>query len=450
MKSLVNADRMARPDSLSAESNKHRVVIVGGGFGGLSVTQSLKNAPVEVTLIDRRNFHLFQPLLYQVATGWLSPANIAATLRATLKHQQNARVLLAEATAIDVDSRRVLLNNGGAIGYDTLIVATGSRHHYFGNDHWEALAPGLKTVEDATEIRRRIFLAFEAAERGATEDQLQALLTFVIVGGGPTGVELAGALGEIANDTLKNDFRRIDPAKARILLIEAGERILSTYPVELSDKAVAGLQKLGVTVLTHTLVSDVKPTTVTVKRGARVETIPCRTVIWAAGVEASPLGKAIARATEAKLDRSGRVLVEPDLSVPGHPEIFVIGDLASYRHQTGSPLPGVAPVAIQQGRYVADRIRGRLAGKPFAPFHYRDRGNMAIIGRASAVADLGKLRFSGFLAWLTWLFVHLIHLVEFQDKVLVLVQWGWYYFSRNRAARLITGDATNESGSQCT
>jgi NADH:ubiquinone reductase (H+-translocating) len=450
MNSLAKADKTEQPQLLSAESNKHRVVILGGGFGGLSAAQGLKNTPVEVTLIDRRNFHLFQPLLYQVATGWLSPANIAATLRATLKRQRNARVLLAEATGIDVNSRRVLLNNGGEIGYDTLIVATGSRHHYFGNGHWEALAPGLKTVEDATEIRRRIFLAFEAAERGATEDQLQALLTFVIVGGGPTGVELAGALGEIANDTLKNDFRRIDPAKARILLIEAGERILSTYPVELSDKAVAGLQKLGVTVLTHTVVSDVKPTAVTVKRGATVETIPSRTVIWAAGVEASPLGKAIARATGTKLDRSGRVLVEPDLSVPGHPEIFVIGDLASYRHQTGSPLPGVAPVAIQQGRYVADRIRGRLAGKPFAPFHYRDRGNMAIIGRASAVADLGKLRFSGFLAWLTWLFVHLIHLVEFQDKVLVLVQWGWYYFSRNRAARLITGDDTNESGSQCT
>jgi NADH:ubiquinone reductase (H+-translocating) len=446
MKSLVTADRTAQRDSLSAESNKHRVVILGGGFGGLSATQSLKNAPVDVTLIDRRNFHLFQPLLYQVATGWLSPANIAATLRATLKHQQNARVLLGEATGIDVDSRRVLLNNGGAIGYDTLVVATGSRHHYFGNDHWEALAPGLKTVEDATEIRRRIFLAFEAAERGATEDRLQALLTFVIVGGGPTGVELAGALGEIANDTLKNDFRSIDPAKARILLIEASERILSAYPVELSDKAVAALQKLGVTVLTHTLVSDLKPTAVTVKRGATVETIPCRTVIWAAGVEASSLGKAVAQATGSKLDRSGRVIVEPDLSVPGYPEIFVIGDLASYRHQTGSPLPGVAPVAIQQGRYVADRIRGRLDGKPFAPFHYRDRGNMAIIGRASAVADLGKLKFSGFLAWLAWLFVHLIHLVEFQDKVLVLVQWGWYYFSRNRGARLITGDATKELG----
>jgi NADH:ubiquinone reductase (H+-translocating) len=431
---------MAQPDSLAASESKHRVVIIGGGFGGLYAAQCLKHAPVEATLIDRRNFHLFQPLLYQVATGWLSPANIAATLRATLKRQQNARVLLAEASGIDAGSRRVLLNTG-SVGYDTLIVATGSRHHYFGNDHWEALAPSLKTVEDATEIRRRIFSAFEAAERGADKERLKGLLTFVIVGGGPTGVELAGALGEIANDTLKNDFRHIDPTKARILLIEGGERILPTYAPELSHHAEISLRKLGVTVQTHTFVSDIQPAVVTVRRDdGTVETIPSQTVIWAAGVQASSLGKAVAQATGAKLDRSGRILVEPDLSVPGYPEIFVIGDLANYSHQTGSPLPGVAPVAIQQGRYVAGLIRGRLAGKLRPPFRYRDRGNMAIVGRASAVADLGKLKFSGFLAWLVWLFVHLINLVEFENKVLVLVQWGWYYFSRNRAARLITGD----------
>jgi NADH:ubiquinone reductase (H+-translocating) len=436
---------MAQPDSLAASESKHRVVIIGAGFGGLYAAQCLKHAPVEATLIDRRNFHLFQPLLYQVATGWLSPANIAATLRATLKRQRNIRVLLAEATGIDAGSRRVLLNTG-SIDYDTLIVATGSRHHYFGNDHWEALAPSLKTVEDATEIRRRIFSAFEAAERGAALEQLQALLTFVIVGGGPTGVELAGALGEIANDTLKNDFRHIDPTKARILLIEAGERILPTYPPELSHQAEIALQKLGVTVQTHTSVTEIQPTNVTVKRGGTVETIPSRTVVWAAGVQASSLGKAVAQATGAKLDRTGRIVVEPNLSVSGYPEIFVIGDLANYSHQTGSPLPGVAPVAIQQGRYVAGLIRDRLAGKTRPPFHYRDRGNMAIIGRASAVADLGKLKFSGFLAWLVWLFVHLMNLVEFENKVLVLVQWGWYYFSRNRAARLITGDtATNQN-----
>ena len=441
---------MAQPDSLPARGgNKPRVVIIGGGFGGLYAAQCLKHTLVEVTLIDRRNFHLFQPLLYQVATGWLSPANIAATLRATLKRHRNIRVFLAEATGIDAGSRRVLLNTG-SIDYDTLIVATGSRHHYFGNDHWETLAPSLKTVEDATEIRRRIFSAFEAAERTAASEQLQALLTFVIIGGGPTGVELAGALGEIANDTLKNDFRHIDPTKTRILLMEAGERILPTYPPKLSHRAEISLQKLGVTVQTHTFVTDIQPLGVTVKHSDTVETIPCRTVIWAAGVQASALGKSVAQATGAKLDRSGRITVEPDLSVPGYPEIFVIGDLANYSHQTGNPLPGIAPVAIQQGRYVAKLIRGRLAGKPAPPFRYRDRGNMAIIGRASAVADLGKLKFSGFLAWLVWLFVHLINLVEFENKVLVLVQWGWYYFSRNRAARLITGDDTNESGSQCT
>jgi NADH dehydrogenase len=417
----------------------HQVVIVGGGFGGLSAAQQLKNAPVQVTLIDRRNFHLFQPLLYQVATGWLSPANIAATLRATLKRHQNTRVLLAEVLGIDVDGRCVVLEDG-ALPYDSLIVAAGSRHHYFGNDHWEPLAPGLKTVEDATEIRSRIFSAFEAAERECDSERLNALLTFVIVGGGPTGVELAGALGEIANDTLRYDFRNIDPSKARIRLVEGGDRILPTYPANLSRQAELSLNSLGVTVHAKTSVTDIQPGAVTVKRGAAVEQILCSTVIWAAGVKASFLGNAIAESTGAKLDRSGRVLVEPDLTVPGHPEIFVIGDLANYPHQTGNPLPGVAPVAIQQGRYVAKALESRLAGKPSRPFRYRDRGNMASVGRASAVADIGRFEFAGFFAWLAWLFVHLIHLVEFEDKVLVLIQWGWYYFSRNRAARLITGE----------
>ncbi len=417
----------------------HQVVIIGGGFGGLYAAQCLKNVPVEVHLIDRRNFHLFQPLLYQVATGWLSPANIAATLRATLNRHKNIHVLLATAIGVDVDARQVLLTNG-SLPYDTLVVAAGSRHHYFGNDHWETLAPGLKTVEDAIEIRRRIFYAFEAAEREADMGHLSALLTFVIVGGGPTGVELAGALGEIANDTLKHDFRNIDPSKARILLIEGGNRILPSYPADLSYQAEMSLNRLGVTVQTQALVTDIKPHAITVKHGDTVKIIPCTTVIWAAGVQASFLGKVIARATGAGLDRSGRVLVEPDLTVAGHPEIFVIGDLANYSHQTGKPLPGTAPVAMQQGRYVARLIQRRLSGAPSIPFRYRDRGNMAIIGRASAVADLNKVNFSGFLAWLAWLFVHLMNLVEFENKVLVLVQWGWYYFSRNRAARLITGD----------
>src|SRR5437667_44626 len=330
---------------------EHRLVIIGGGFGGLYAAQSLKNAALEVTLIDCRNFHLFQPLLYQVATGWLSPANIASTLRAVLKRQKNARVLLGEAIDIDVNKRQVMLANG-RVDYDTLIVATGSRHHYFGNDHWEALAPGLKTIEDATEMRRRIFLAFEAAEREADPMRVRALLTFIIVGGGPTGVELAGALGEIARDTLINDFRSIDPADARILLIEAADRTLTTYPAEL----------------------------------------------------------------------------------------FVIGDLANYRQPTGQPLPGLAPVAMQEGEYVARLLRNRLEGKTTAPFRYKDRGNMAIVGRGSAVAYIGRVQLAGFGAWLAWLFVHIVNLIEFENKILVLVQWAWYYFRRNRAARLITGD----------
>ncbi|MGE5305450.1 MAG: NAD(P)/FAD-dependent oxidoreductase [Alphaproteobacteria bacterium] len=432
-------------------ADDHKVVIIGGGFGGLRATQCLRNASVRVTLIDRRNFHLFQPLLYQVATGWLSPANIASTLRATLKRQTNAHVLLAEVVDVDVQRRCVSLRDG-SVSYDTLIVATGSRHHYFGKD-WEKLAPGLKTVEDATEIRSRIFAAFEAAEREKDPQRVRALLTFVIVGGGPTGVELAGALGEIANDTIKNDFRNIDPSDSRILIIEGGERILPTYPRELSRKAEISLNKLGVTVQARSVVADIHPEAVMVRRGETIERISCGTIIWAAGVQASFLGRRIAEATGAQVDRAGRVLVAPDLTVNGHPEIILIGDLANYSHQDKAPLPGIAPVAIQQGRYAAELIRSRLKGKSLPPFRYRDRGNMAIVGRASAVADLGRFHFAGFLAWLAWLFVHLIELIEFENKVLVLIQWGWYYFSRNRAARLITGDRPpamrSNSGDEC-
>jgi NADH dehydrogenase len=417
-----------------------RVVIIGGGFGGLSAAQNLKNVAVQVSLLDRRNFHLFQPLLYQVATAWLSPANIASTLRATLKHQRNASVLLGDIDDIDVQRRRVALHDC-QIEYDTLIVATGSLPFYFGKQHWQEYAPGLKTIEDATEIRRRIFMAFEAAERACGPVDFDALLTFAIVGGGPTGVELAGALGEIAHDTLTHDFRNIDPSRTRILLLEGGGRLLPTYAPELSAKATASLEKLGVTVRVNALVSEIRPEGLTIKSGESLEQVPCRTVIWAAGVTASPLGRLIAAKTGAKTDRAGRVMVEPDLTVPGHPEIFVIGDLASYVHQTGRPLPGVAPVAIQQGRYAAGVIAARLNAAPrVRPFRYRDRGNMAIVGHASAVAEIGRLRFSGYLAWLAWLFVHLVKLIEFENKVLVLIQWGWYYFSRNRAARLITGE----------
>ena len=417
-----------------------RVVIVGGGFGGLSAAQSLKHAPVRVTLVDRRNFHLFQPLLYQVATGWLSPANIASTLRTALRHQENARVILGEVVDVDIERQQVVLCDG-RIDYDTLVLATGSSHHYFGNESWRTLAPGLKTVEDATEIRRRIFLAFETAERESDPAKLDALLTFAIVGGGPTGVELAGALGEIAHDTLTHDFRNIDPTKTRIHLFEGGERILPTYAAELSVKAAAGLNRLGVSVHEKAIVSEITPEAVTIKRGETVERIACRTVIWAAGVQASPLGQSLAARIGAKIDRAGRLMVEPDLTIAGHPELFVIGDLANCSQQTGKPLAGVAPVAIQEGRYIARVIAARIKKKPVAPFHYRDRGSMAIIGRASAVAEIGRLHFSGYLAWLAWLFVHIVELVEFENKILVLVQWSWYYFSRNRAARLITRTA---------
>jgi NADH dehydrogenase len=417
----------------------HHVVIIGGGFGGLYAVKSLKRALVRITLLDRRNFHLFQPLLYQVATGALSPANIAAPLRAVLKRQSNTEVLLAEAIDIDVAHQRVILSDG-VVDYDTLIVATGARHHYFGNDQWENDAPGLKTIEDATEIRRRILLAFEAAEREPHAERRRALLTFVIVGGGPTGVELAGAISELAHHTLRGNFHHINPADACIILLEGTDRILPAYPPELSAKAARALAGLGVTVRTGTVLTDVQPEVVTARSGETSVHLPAHTVLWAAGVEASPLGRLLAKASGAPVDRAGRIVVQPDLTLPGHPQIFVIGDLANYSHQTGKPLPGVAPVAMQQGRYVADLIQRRLRGETLPPFHYKDRGNMATIGRAAAVVDLGWVRFSGFFAWLTWLFVHLMNLVQFGNRVLVLLQWAGNYFSRNRPARLITGE----------
>jgi NADH dehydrogenase len=416
----------------------HRIVIIGGGFGGLRAAQSMKKLPVLIKLIDRRNFHLFQPLLYQVATGWLSPANIASTLRAVLRHQKNAQVLLAEVTDIDAQRRKVIFA-GGELGYDTLIVATGSSHHYFGHDDWEKFAPGLKTIEDATEMRRRIFSAFESAERETDAAKIRAWLNFIIVGGGPTGVELAGALADIANKTLTHDFRSIDPADAQILLLEASDRILSTYPEDLSSKAQRFLNNLGVSVQTRTAVTEIRPGEVVVRRAETSVTIPCQTVLWAAGVRASHLGAALARCRGATLDRAGKVIVQDDFSIAGHPEIFVIGDLASYTPGGGKPLPGLAPVAQQAGRYVAKVIGARLTGKTPRQFTYRDRGSMAIVGRATAIADLAGWHLAGFTAWLAWLFVHLMQLVEFENRVLVLVQWGWFYFRRSRAARLITG-----------
>jgi NADH:ubiquinone reductase (H+-translocating) len=418
---------------------KQRVVIVGGGFGGLYAAKALAKAAVEVTLIDRRNFHLFQPLLYQVATGGLSPANIAAPLRAVLKRQRNTRVLLGEVVDFDLGRRLVVLRDGATIPYDSLLVATGARHSYFGHPEWEQYAPGLKTVEDATAMRQRILYAFEAAERTTDPDQRQAWLTFVIVGGGPTGVELAGTVAEVAHYTLPGNFRAIDPRSARVLLLEAADRILPTYPPKLSAKAAAALADLRATVRTGALVTDIQPDRVTIQCGDHTKVVRTHTVLWGAGVEASSLGKVLARATGASLDRAGRIVVEPDLSLPGHPEVFVIGDLANYPYQTGKPLPGLAPVAMQQGQYVANRIERRLTGGAPVPFHYRDRGTMATIGRARAVADLGWVYLSGFVAWLAWLFIHILYLIEFENRMLVLFQWAWNYFTRNRSARLITG-----------
>ena len=419
-------------------AERHRVVILGGGFGGLGAALRLRRAPVDVTLIDRCNYHLFQPLLYQVATGALSPANISSPLRNILKGQKNTRVLLAEATDIDVKNRRVILSDG-AVDYDTLVVATGSSHQYFGHDEWEKYAPGLKTVEDATDMRRRILLAFETAERETDPEKLRALMTFVIVGGGPTGVELAGALAEIANDTLRRDFRSIDPSQARIILVEGGDRILPAYPPKLSAAARRMVEGLGVTVRTGAMVTGVDKDSVTVREGSASAIIPTRTILWAAGVLASPLGNAIAKGTGAPADKMGRLIVEPDLTVPGHPEIFVIGDLANFSHQGGKPLPGVAQPAIQQGAYVARAIAGRLRGEKARPFHYFDKGNLAVIGRGAAVADLNWLRLSGLPAWLIWIFIHLMYIVEFQNRLLIFVQWAWFYFSYDRSARLITG-----------
>jgi NADH dehydrogenase len=416
----------------------HKVVILGGGFGGLSAALKLKNAPVQVTLIDRCNYHLFQPLLYQVATGSLSPANVAGPLRQVLRKQKNTQVLLGEAVNIDTAKRQVILSDG-VVDYDTLIVATGSTHQYFGHDEWEEFAPGLKNLNDATAMRGRILLAFEAAERERDPEKLRAWMTFVIVGAGPTGAELAGALGEIAHDTLKHDFRDIDPSTTRIVLVEGTDRPLPSYPPKLSEDARKMLERLGVTVRTGAMVTGIDAEGVTIKEGDRTEKIPTRTVLWAAGVLASPLGKILNQNAGAPLDKASRVLVEPDMTVPGHPEIFVIGDLANFSHQTGQPLPGVAQPAIQQGAYVAKVIRARFRGEKVKPFHYFDKGNLATIGRFAAVADLNWLQISGLPAWLIWIFIHLLYIVQFQNRLLVMTQWAWLYLTWDRSARLITG-----------
>jgi NADH dehydrogenase len=417
--------------------SKYRVVIVGGGFGGLYAAKRLGHEPVSLTLIDRRNFHLFQPLLYQVATGALSPGEIASPLRAVVGRNRNTEVVLGEVRDLDAVNRRVILDQR-EVAYDELIVATGATHSYFGHDEWAPLAPGLKTIEDATAIRARLLMAFEQAELEHDAAKRRAWLNFVIVGGGPTGVELAGALAEISKDTLRHDFHHIDPGEAYILLAEGENRLLPAFPPDLSAKAEKQLVELGVHPRTNARVTAIDEAGVTMTLAGGSERIDARTVLWAAGVRASRMGKVLADRAGATLDKVGRVIVEPDLSIPGHPEIRVIGDLANFSHQTGQPLPGVAPVAIEQGRYVANAIRAKLAGKSMPPFHYFNKGNLATIGRNKAVADFGFLHVSGFPAWILWVFVHLMYLVQFESRLLVFVEWVYNYFTHNRGARLIT------------
>jgi NADH:ubiquinone reductase (H+-translocating) len=406
------------------------VVVVGGGFGGLYAARALAGRPVRVTLLDRRNHHLFQPLLYQVATAALNPSDIATPLRSVLRHARNITVLLAEVERVDLAARRLVLDRG-EIGYDALILAAGAGHSYFGHEDWEVLAPSLKSLEDALEIRRRVLLAYESAEREPDGAEQQALLTFVVVGGGPTGVELAGALAEISRQTIARDFRVIDPTRARIVLLEGGERVLASFPETLSRRAQDSLQRIGVEVRTRAIVTGI--TADAVWLGG--EQIRARTVLWAAGVAAAPL----ARTLGVTLDRSGRVPVEPDLSIPGHPDAFAIGDMSLYRTQEGTVLPGLAPVAMQQGTHAADNALRRLDGRPTREFHYRDRGTMATIGRASAVAVVGGVQLSGLPAWLAWLLVHIMFLIGFRNRFLVLFEWAWAYLSWQRGARLITG-----------
>lgn len=407
------------------------MVIVGAGFGGLYAARTLRRAPVDVTVIDRRNHHLFQPLLYQVATAALSPGDIAYPIRGVLGRQRNTRVLLAEAMAVDLEARQVILRDG-KIGYDFLILATGARHAYFGHDDWEQYAPGLKTLEDALEIRRRILYAFERAERESDAQRRRVLLTFVIVGAGPTGVEMAGAIAEISRQVMVSDFRAINPREARVILVEAGPRVLAGYPQDLSVKAEASLRNLGVEVWTNSLVTSMEAGRVRLKD----REVTAATVVWAAGVQASRL----ARSLGVELDKAGRVRVGADLSIPGHAEAFVIGDLSTFVDRTGKPVPGVAPAAIQMGRHAARNITRTVNGKPRQPFHYLDKGTLATIGRAAAVADFGFIKFSGFFAWLAYLFIHIFFLIGFRNRFVVMFEWAWAYFTFQRAARLITGD----------
>ena len=425
---------------------KHRVVILGGGFGGLAAAQKLKRVPLEVTLIDRRNFHLFQPLMYQVATGSLSPGEIAAPLRGVLSRQKNTRVLLGEAVDVDPQAKRVFLRDGATFEYDSLIVATGTQTSYYGKDAWREWAPSLKSVEEATAIRHKILYAFERAERAATPEEAGRWLTFVIVGAGATGLELAGALAEIAKETLRHDFRAIKPQEARIILMEGASRVLGPFPEDLSAKAEKLVTRLGVEVIKGVMVTNINAEGVTFKRGDATQMLAARTVLWAGGVVATPFARKLAERAHAETDRSGRIKVNRDLTVPNFPDIFIIGDLAHAADSAGNPLPGVAQVAMQGGAYAAKVIRSRLAGQKDLPaFHYFNKGEMAVIGRAAAVANIFGIHVSGLLAWLMWLFIHLIYIVEFQSRILVFIQWGFEYLTFSRGARLITGEAATDS-----
>ncbi len=418
------------------DGDQPRVVILGCGFGGLEAARALRRTPVRITVLDRSNHHLFQPLLYQVATAALNPSDIASPIRRILRYNRNTEVLLAEAESIDVDSKRVILTDG-EVAYDYLIVATGATHSYFGHGDWEEYAPGLKSIRDALEIRRRILSAFEYAEREPDPARQRAWLTFVIVGGGPTGVELAGTLSEVARKTLAHDFRHIDSKQARVILIEGTSHVLPAYVEPLSESARKQLEQLGVEVRTDTLATGIDAEGVTIGS----ERIEARTVLWAAGVAASPL----ARSLDVPLDKAGRVKVEPDLTISGHGEVYVIGDLAEVRQEDGSPVPGVAPAALQMGRSAARNILRMIDGKSRRPFHYNDKGMLATIGRAAGVAHIGRFKFSGLLAWLLWLFVHIYFLIGFRNRLIVLIQWAWAYFTYDRGARLITGSLPQHS-----
>jgi NADH dehydrogenase len=428
-------------------SNQPHIIVVGGGFGGLNVVKALQDAPVQITLVDRHNYHLFRPLLYQVAMAGLSPADIASPLRVIFKRNKNVRTILADVTDIDTEQRQVILATGEQLAYDKLVVATGAVYDYFGNDAWGKYAPSLETVESALEIRRRVLAAYEAAELDPDPIQRQAWMTFVIIGGGPTGVELAGAIGEMANRTLHENFRNIDPANTKILLVEALDRLLVSFPTDLSDKARQALEKLGVTVRTNTKVTEIADTHITVQTGDRIEQIPCHTIMWAAGVKANALGQVLHQRAGVDIDRKGRIKVLPNLTLPNHPEIFAIGDI-TYFEQDGKPLAGLAPVAIQQGQHAAKQILRQLNGQPIQPFRYWDKGIMATIGRAAAVADIKHIHLSGYIAWLAWLFIHIIQLIGFRNRLSVLSQWVWNYFTYSRSVRLIVGRNADVVASQ--